>query len=438
MFLKIQNAFDSHCHFLGTGQIAAGLSLKNLKSISEIQNLKIEKHHYQQNWLVGFGWDQNLWSQSEFPTAKQLDQFFPETPVFFSRVDGHCSWINSEGIRELKKLGFDFSQAIPGGKIEVDSDNNPTGILFDQAHIQALMKIPYFSLEQQKNFLRLSQKIFNRGGFTHVRDLSMTLTQWKLLSEMSQAKELTVCVEGFVTVENLSDLQRALDDIQQMQLIPNPYLRIQGIKLFLDGSIGSKTAFLSENYLGQNQNGILCWNLSEVQQILKSVWEKKLDLAVHVIGDEAVHRMVQTARAVSASGQVGRLHLEHVQILRPETIQLMKPLHITCHMQPCHWLSDHKWISNVISATALKNSFQWEALRKNKINLQFGSDSPIEPSSLINTYQALVQSQKNGWPALKDEWFKFHTHPDQNWTQSYTEISEDQIKQVYFNGESLL
>jgi predicted amidohydrolase YtcJ len=438
MLFRIQNPFDSHCHFLGTGQIAAGLSLKNLTDASDIKELKIEPHHYQQNWLVGFGWDQNLWPEKKFPTKEVLDSTFPNTPVFFSRNDGHCSWINTAAIHELKNLGNDFSLDPAGGRIDRDINGNPTGILFDQAHIHALQKIPYFSEKQQTEFLKISQSIFNRGGFTHVRDLSMTKTQWQLLSQMAQRKELTICVEGFVTIENLNDLPRALADVQWMKDNPSPLLRIQGIKLFLDGSLGSKTAYLSENYLHTNQKGILCWKMDEVNEVLKHTWMRRLDFAVHTIGDEAVHQMVQVARAVSAEGIVGRMHLEHVQVVRPETIQLMKPLHITCHMQPCHWLSDHNWLADVVSSKILKYSFQWEALRKNKIKLQFGSDSPIESTSLILTEQALIQSAKAKWAKLGDDWKQFHAHPDRNWTNSYTEFTDDKIHQVYFQGEPLI
>ncbi|MBC7464684.1 MAG: amidohydrolase family protein [Bdellovibrio sp.] len=438
MFLKIHNAFDSHCHFLGTGQIAAGLSLKNLKSADDVKDLQILPNHHQHNWLVGFGWDQNLWVNPTFPTSATLDKYFETIPVFFARADGHSSWVNSVGIAELKKLGYDFSKDPVGGKIERDSHGRPTGILTDQAHIQALQKIPYFTESQQTDFLKLSQKLFNQGGYTHVRDLSMTATQWKLLAQMSEKKELTVCVEGFVTIENLNDLPRALEDIKWMQQNPNRHLRIQGIKLFLDGSLGSRTAFVSENYLGTEQKGILCWDLADVKTVLAATWSKQLEFAVHTIGDEAVHQMVQVARSVSAEGILGRLHLEHVQVMRPETIQMMKPLHISCHMQPCHWLSDQSWMNQALAPATIKNTFQWESLRRNKIDLHFGSDSPIEPTSFLLNYNALTESAKKGWPKLGDDWMKFHSHPDKSWNSSFTEFTEEKIHQVYFDGEPVL
>ena len=446
MFFKIPNAFDSHCHFLATGQVALGLSLKNLKSPEDIQNLKLQPHYYQGSWLVGFGWDQNQWQKSEFPDFSILDKTFPTTPVFFSRTDGHASWINSAALKELKKNGYDFTTDPAGGKIERDKKGNPTGILFDQAHINALMKLPKFEVQQNKQFILKSQSIFNHGGFTHVRDLSMTVATWQILSELAEKKQLTVCIEGFVTIENLADLQSVLESIQQMQSSPNSYLRIQGIKLFLDGSLGSKTAFLSQSYLSANavENaterscGKLCWEIEDVKKVLLAAWNHKLDFAVHTIGDEAAHQVVKLARSISAEGLLGRLHMEHVQILRPETIQMMKPLHITCHMQPCHWLSDHSWLKKVIPTDLLKHSFPWESLRKNKIELQFGSDSPIETPSLIHNKLALKESALLDWPELSADWKQFHSHPDKSWIPSHTEFNDEEIIQVYFNGEAVL
>ncbi len=420
MFFKIPNAFDSHCHFLATGQIAAGLSLRKLNSAHDVKDLKIEPHHYQGKWLVGFGWDQNQWPTKAFPDQKILDEVFGATPVLFSRVDGHASWLNTAAAKELKlKEGFD-------------------GTLFDTDHIQALMKLPAFTTEQIKKFAKISQRLFNVGGFTHVRDLSMTWDTWQALAQMANENELTVCIESFVTVEGVGDFSRALSEVKLMQQAPNRLLRIQGIKLFLDGSLGSKTAYVSKNYLNSSSCGILNWELDDVKLIMKKTWQSDLQFAVHTIGDEAVHQVVKMAREISAEGIVGRLHLEHVQTLRPETIQLMKPLHVTCHMQPCHWLSDSLWLKDVLPTELLEKTFSWEALRKNKIPIQFGSDAPIETTSLINNHKALVQSAEAGWPKLNGDWTKFHAHPDVAWTNSWTECSTEKVLQVYFNGQPLI
>ncbi|MBY0554679.1 amidohydrolase family protein [bacterium] len=435
---KIINCYDSHTHFWATGQVAEGLRLFDLQKAEDISNLQINKNHYRSQWLVGFGWNHNNWMLPQFPDKHLLDKFFPDTPVFFSRVDGHTSWINSKAIGELTRLGYDFTTNPKGGAIERDAKGEPTGILLDQAHINALLKLPDFSEVQHQLFFETSQKIFNRAGFTHVRDMSMNLNAWQLLCAMEDKKNLTVNIEAFVTVENLADLARVLGEIKQIKSIPSKQMRLLGVKIFIDGSLGSKTAYLSQKYLKSDSQGTLTWPHHEIKELVRQSWQAGVQVAIHCIGDEAVHKAVLAARDVAAEGVLGRLHLEHVQILRPETVLAMKPLHVICHMQPCHWLSDHTWLKQALPASLVSYLFQWELLRKNKIPFYFGSDSPIEPTSLFNNKKALQLSHEWGVPALNADWKIYHTHPDNQWAQHHTEISQDEVKQVFFNGEPLL
>lgn len=434
---EIRNCYDSHTHFLATGQVSDGLNLRDLKSPDDVQHISIQPQYMRSTWLTGFGWDQNLWQQQQLPTKTQLDQIFPDQPVFFSRVDGHSSWLNSKAIQELEKLGMDFSKNPVGGNIVRDPSGQPSGVLQDQAHIQALMRLPDFTDEQNKTFLKSSMKIFNRAGFTHVRDMSMTFSQWNLLCELQNQNAMTVCLEGFVTAESAGDLERAYAEVQKCWINPNPFLRMKGLKIFIDGSLGSKTAYLSKPYVGTTQSGLLSWTSVEIEQAIAFAWIKKCEIAIHVIGDQAAHLAAEAARRVSASGLLGRLHLEHVQLLRPETIQILKPLHVHCHMQPCHWLSDHNWLNQSIGD--LKSYlFPWESLRKNKIPVFFGSDSPIEPTSLLRNWRALNESELSKIPKLNDDWMKYHAHPDSSWTNSHTVFDQERIHQVYFQGEPLL
>jgi predicted amidohydrolase YtcJ len=420
----IHNCYDSHTHFLATGQVALGLRLDSLKSPKDIQYLDIKPEHYRSNWLTGFGWDQNLWPKKEFPTCTDLDLVFPNEPVFFSRIDGHASWLNSKAISELRSRGFNFKE-------------KTSGVLLEQEHFAALALLPEFSKKQCKNFALESQKIFNQAGFTHIRDLSMNLSTWNQLAEIDQSGELTLCIDSFVSVKNISELDVALKEIVEMKKNSVAFLKVHGIKFFVDGSLGSKTAFISENYLNSNTNGLFIWPEADTYELLRKVWSLGLDVAVHTIGDQAAHQVVQIARKLSGEGFLGRLHLEHVEILRPETVQLMKPLHIICHMQPCHWLSDEKWLSQVLPEPLLKYQFQWELLRKNKITFYFGSDSPIEKPSLLVSLKALELSAQKSVPRLSGDLKKYYSHPDTQWAPSFTEYNQEKLVQVVFNNMSV-
>lgn len=434
---KIINCYDSHTHFWATGQVDEGLRLEGLNSAEDVLNLKIKESHYRDNWLVGFGWNHNNWPNQKLPSRELLDQVFPDRPVFFSRVDGHASWLNTTALRELEKKGFQLNHNPTGGVIMRDSHGAPTGLLFDQAHINALSLLPDFTKSQHLSFFRSAQSIFNRAGFTHVRDLSMNLYFWNLLLELEQRQELSVYLESFITSESLADLDRVLSEVSEINKTQSKQLRLLGVKIFIDGSLGSKTAYLSQNYQDTDNRGLLIWSQDEIQKLLTTVWSKGLQVAVHCIGDEAVQTAVLAAREVSASGILGRLHLEHVQLLRPETVQLMKPLHTTCHMQPCHWLSDRLWLRSVLAPASQDSLFQWRLLQKNKIPFFWGSDSPIEAPSLEATHRALELSAEWGIPAFVGDWKSLHSHPDKSWGNCWTEIKDGRPRGVFFNGKFL-
>lgn len=434
---KIHNCYDSHIHLLATGQVASGLDLSNIKKITDLEFIKPVPGSFRGDWLVGFGWDQHPWNLvNSWPTKFDLDLYFPNDPVYFSRIDGHTGWCNSLGFERLIDLGFDFKNPKYKSQIPLQ-DNGPSGVLLDQAHIDAMFMLPSFSVTQEKEFFKTAGRIFNAAGFTHVRDMSSSLHNWNQLDQLLSAKDFSLCVEGNITIENVNDLDRGLKEYLEIKNNNNPYLRIKGLKVFVDGSLGSKTAALFENYNNTDGAGLLFWNETDISQVIKACWQIKAEVSFHAIGDRAVDLIVRCARQVSAEGLLGRINLEHVQLIKPETIQMMKPLHVVCHMQPGHWLSDKSWLKQTISKSTQARLFSWERLRKNKIELHFGSDSPIEKTSLLRNFQALKDAAENEIPALSEDPFLFHTHPDPSWTSAQTIFNDEKIIKVDFDGRTV-
>lgn len=418
MLLKIPRLYDSHTHFLATGEFAAGLHLGSLKNPQDIATVQLNPHYYRGEWLVGFGWNDRDWTSA--PHKDLLDKVFPNNPVFFARMDGHRSWVNT---RALDILGLESSD----------------GILIEKDHLRAWELLPSFSKEQDRNNILTACKVYNRAGFTHVRDMTCSESLWNLLVEMDQKKELTLAIEENFTTHYLSDFEKTLNSAVQMKKSETPHLRMKGIKLFYDGSLGSETAYLSKPYngLAEGPRGMTLWDLSEVEEVIKKTWEAKLDFSVHTIGDEAAHEMVQLVRKISAQGFVGRFNLEHAQVLRPETIQMMKPLHVRCHMQPCHWLSDRVWLKEKLGEL-YKYAFPWEALRAAQIPMSFGCDSPIEPPSFWRNRQALDESPKEKIRKFTGDLALVHSHPDVNYVEnSYTVFADGNLKEICFDGNIL-
>lgn len=418
--MRLEGLYDSHVHWLATGEVLAGLHLQSLQTIGDLKSLPIKPEHYRQDWLVGFGWDENHFKDLILD-KKTLDAVFPDTPVFFSRIDGHSSWINSVGLKKLNR-----------------SELGTNGVLKEKDHIDALLSLPPYSKEQKVSFLKMAMKNFNGQGFTHIRDMGTTEDQFLCATEIDNRQELKLLVIHNFVCENLQDFDRALAEALRCKKMESRLLKVAGLKFFYDGSLGSETALLSIPYNGhpQGQKGLVNWKIEDLQEVVKRTWQQGLEVSIHTIGDEAAHQVVQMSRRIYSEGVSGNLNLEHVQILRPETIQAMKSLHVTCHMQPCHWLSDRRWLEKKIT-NLMKYAFPWEALRVAKVPLFFGSDSPIEPPSIFNNLKALRDSATQ-IKSFGDDPLNYHICSKWSLPDTFTIVSAEKIEEVVFCGQKII
>lgn len=434
---RITNCYDSHVHWLATGEIADRLSLHDLKSPQDVRSLKVDPHNYRGDWLLGFGWNQNAWAGEAFPRREHLDDAFGDTPVAFSRVDGHALWTNTAA---LKRAGLLDGHSIdpPGGKILRDQDGTPTGVLIDKASQTIESLIPKRTDTDTARSLLRGMRIFNQAGFTHIRDLTCDHQQWQEAVKLDRSGLLTMAVEQYFSVEEGQDFHVALQLANDARKFKTKNLRVKGIKVFVDGALGSEGAWLSCGYSSGTGHGLRLLDMAELKEIMIEAWNLQLDLAVHIIGDEAAHQTMLTYNEVFNRGISGALHLEHAELLRPETVAQMAGRNVHCHMQPCHWLSDHVWLEKKIGA--LKEfAFPWRALQEAQVAFDFGSDSPIERPSLTDNLRALAESADQGVPRLLGDPIKYHCHPDLSWVpNTYTVFTSGRPTEVVFAGEHIL
>jgi len=417
MLLKIPRLYDSHVHWLGTGQIAVGLQLFDLQKPEDIANVEVKPEYFRGKWLVGFGWDHNKWPDKKLPTKEILDRAFPNFPVMLQRSDGHASWLNSIA---LDQMGFECSHS---------------GVLQEEEHFQLYYSLPKLSDAQIRQSLKKGCEIFNSAGFTHIRDMTCDEQQWRAALALEQAGDLTLYVQENFLCEKPSDINRILSLLETAKTQETAHLKAQGVKVFFDGTLGSDTAWTSQCNCTQHK---FAWTSDDLETLLKKTWSKGFEVAIHTIGDEAAHQAVLAARKVMATNQyTGWLNLEHVEVLRPETVQMMKALHIRCHMQPCHWLSDRAWLKEKLG-DLYKHAFPWGTLSRSGIPLHFGSDSPVAKSSFWDNQRALKESTKEKIPALKGDITEFHSFSGATLGETYTVFSEEKIQDLVFDGKKIL
>jgi predicted amidohydrolase YtcJ len=423
-------------HFLGTGQVASGLSLKEKTRPEDFLSIELRPEYFRDDWLVGFGWNDNLWQGKKVLSRMLLDQVSPNHPVCFIRKDGHAVWVNSLA---LELAGIKPGTPNPaGGRIGKDEKNQLTGLLVDGAKHLIDSILPSYNRAQIKNCLRRSRDIFNQAGFTHLRDMSSDLQQFQILREMEQDGELRAYLELNFFCADMKQFETQLSDLQEARRTLSKNLRVQGIKLFFDGALGSQGALLSHCYCGSISKGLQLWTLGEIEEIFCRTWALGFAVSVHTIGDEAVDQITNKVLELQTKGFRGPWNLEHVEIVRSETLELIKSAGPTCHMQPSHWISDHHWLEKSIGPLA-RLAFPWRGLEDRGVPLFFGSDSPIEKPSLELSLQALRASALAGVPALLGEWQKHHSYPDPTWgNECWTTIDEKNNIQTHFDGKLLV
>jgi predicted amidohydrolase YtcJ len=431
--MRIEACFDSHVHWPRTGEYSQRIQLGHLKEPQDIAGYRVFPSNLRGDWVIGFGWDETNWKSK--PHRNILDKWYSDGPVALYRTDAHAFWVNTAA---LKLTGLWDNAEISGGRIERDSDGRPTGILVDNAMNPIRNAFPELDgLEMRRNLLG-GVKVFNKAGYTHIRDMTCEEQQWNEAVKMDDSGVLTLAVEEYFWLRDFDKLESTIRFVHQAKKSQTPNLRAMGLKLFLDGALGSEGAYLSRCYCGSENRGLLLWEIEMLGEAMRRGWEEKLDLAVHVIGDEAADMVIDLTLKLKDKGCTGPLHLEHCELLRPETIKKMKGLDVTCHIQPSHWLSDRKWLKQKLGDLS-SAAFQWRKLQEAEIPFYFGSDAPIEPSSIGRAFQALRESSEAGVPRLLGQGSTYMGHRDLSWApNSYTILEEEVPHQVVFRGEHLL
>ncbi len=320
-----------------------------------------------------------------------------------------------------------------------DSLGSPRGVLIDNAMEPITRLVPEASAQTIERNLLQGQDVFHRAGITHIRDLSGSEMQWSEQVRLEEKSLLGLAIEQFFNANQVSDFHRALGSALRARRSGSRLSRVKGIKIYFDGALGSEGALLSQCYCGKIHRGIQLIALPDFQNMMEETWSHNLELAVHAIGDQATREVVKMANRVwNKNGSRGRLNIEHAQLMDRETIQLMKGRNVVCHFQPCHWLSDRRWMENKIGDLS-RYAFQWRILEEEKIPFHFGSDSPIEPSHPFLNFTAVDEGARVGVPRIVKDLHRYHSHPEGDlWTpQTETSFDEGSVKGIRFLGKDL-
>jgi hypothetical protein len=380
---------DAHGHVLGLGFSALQLDLVGTSSVANLkQRLRAyAAAHPQARWIIGRGWNQELWPDKRFPTAPDLDAVVPDRPVVLERVDGHAIVVNSAG---MKAAGVGAqTQSPPGGRIE-------NGLFVDNAMALINKAVPQPTAAENDRALAKAQEMLLSYGVTGVGSMSTSLEDWNAMKRAGEERRLQVRIMAYG--EGL-DLVRALGK-------PSPWLygdrlRMGGIKFYADGALGSRGAWLKQPYADMpDTRGLQFHSNAEMLGLANTAASHGFQIATHAIGDAANAQIISVYEQLSKKyGRGRRWRIEHFQIVDPADIPRLAPAGIIASMQPTHQTSDRLMAEKRLGPNRLAGAYAWQSVLKSGAKLAFGTDFPVEsPNPFPGLSAAISRQDRNGEP----------------------------------------
>jgi predicted amidohydrolase YtcJ len=380
---------DAHGHVLDLGVAAMTLDLTGTNSVANLQQ-RLRDYaaaHPGDSWLIGFGWNQELWPEKRFPTAADLDAIVPDRPVVLERVDGHAIVANSAA---MKAAGVTAAtKAPPGGEIH-------DGVFVDNAEDLIRRAIPPRSAAQGDEALAKSQQQLLSVGVTAVGSMSTTLADWEAMRRAGAAGRLQVrLIDYIIGADALAAVPR-----------PTPWLygdhlRAVGVKLFADGALGSRGAWLKQPYADKpGSRGLQFHPDAELLSLADTAAAQGFQVATHAIGDAANAQIIGVYEQLSKKyGRDRRWRIEHFQIVDPAEIPRLAPAGIIASMQPTHQTSDRLMAEKRLGPNRLAGAYAWQSVLKSGAKLAFGTDFPVEsPNPFPGLAAAISREDMNGQP----------------------------------------
>jgi hypothetical protein len=380
---------DAHGHVMDLGFAALRLNLTGTSSLADLkQRLRdYAAAHPDAKWIIGFGWNQELWPERKFPTAADLDAIIPDRPVVLERVDGHAIVANSAAMRAA---GVTAATPAPaGGRIE-------NGLFVDAARELVDKAIPTPTQAEMDEAFAKAQQILLGFGVTGVGSMSTRLEDWNTFRRAGEAGRLQV------------RLMTYLLGLEPLKTIPHPTgwmygdrLRAQGVKFFADGALGSRGAWLKQPYADKpDTRGLQFHSDAELLAETNTAAAAGFQIATHAIGDAANEQIISIYEQLHRRypGDL-RWRIEHFQIVDPADIPRLAPAGIIASMQPTHQTSDRLMAEERLGPNRLKGAYAWQSVLKSGAKLAFGTDFPVEsPNPFPGLSAAISRQDINGQP----------------------------------------
>ena len=394
---------DSHMHVLNDGYALNDLllaehtgSLEEMKAYikDEIQN----RHYAPGQWVNGRGWNHDFFSDGRrFPTRYDLDEISEENPICIVRACGHACVVNSKG---LEMLGIDkHTEQIEGGKFDVDENGEPLGIFRENALDMVYSKLPQPTREDLKQMLLKAMKQLNSFGVTSSQTDDFVVFHGLDYHEVIAAyKELEA--EGKMTVRiyeqnHFTDIEGLKGFVEEGHYTGegSEFFKFGPLKMLGDGSLGARTAYMSEPYADDPSTcGIPVYSQETFDEMIGYAHTHNMQVAIHSIGDGILDRIMNAMEKAQNENprEDARHGIIHCQITRPDQLDRMAKLHLHCYAQTIFLDYDIKIVEDRVGKERASSSYNFKTLMNKGVHVSNGSDCPVELPNVLGGMQCAV------------------------------------------------
>jgi predicted amidohydrolase YtcJ len=397
---------DAHVHFSDGGASLSSVQLVNVTSLKDfVQRIAdYAAHAPKGEWIRNGEWDETKWSPARLPTRQDIDAVTPDNPVAIDRYDGHMLLANSKA---LALAGITAKTPDPpGGLIVRDAAGQPTGALKDAATELLQKAEPPLNFAQRRRAIEAALSEAAMRGVTSVQDMSLDYGDLAVYSQLQAEDKLTVRVYGAPLIAGVEDQAK----LGIGHAFGSPSLRIGALKMFADGSLGSRTAYFTQPYTDEPGNRGLLFSdmlpLIKAGERLMRADATNLQVCTHAIGDAAIKSTLDLYQAVDKNNgpKDRRWRIEHAQHMAAADFDRFAQLHVIASVQPYQAIDDGRWAEARIGHDRASRTYAFRTFMQHGVRLAFGTDWPVAPlDPILTLYAAVTRATLDG--KYPEGWF---------------------------------
>ena len=415
---------DCHIHLIEYGLSLRNIDLRNAQSIEDVKEAVTEEARGSNAWVLGRGWDQEKFTEKRYPTRRDLDEASPEKPVLLRRICGHICVVNSAA---LAMAAITAETPNPtGGIIDRDPTGEATGILRENAVDLVSRLIPPLEQDDYAQAAQIACQHALAAGLTTVHCITSSELELKALLKLKAQGLLPLRFYLLIPTEQL----KAAVALGLRSGFGDEWVRIGGVKIFTDGSLGARTAALEAPYADDPENqGVAIHSQQGLDVLVEEANRSDFQVAAHAIGDRAaamVLHAVAKAHELCPKKKL-RHRIEHASVLTTDLIKRMGELGLVASVQP-HFIVSDSWLEQRLGTNRASLAYPFRSLVRAGVTVVAGSDCPVEPLTPLSGIEAAV-NRTGGEAVTVEEAIAFYTR-----NAAYASCEED-IKGIISPGK---